>query len=51
LPRREEIVGKAGNDSEWHGVLPQLIRKLTVAKGETLEEVQKMRLTPVVFTT
>ncbi len=50
LPERKDIVGEEGKNGEWPGDLPMLIRKLAVVAGERPEEVEKMRLTPVVFT-
>lgn len=48
LPERTEIVGE-GKDG-WPGELPLLIRKLGVGKDDEPEKVEKMRMTPVVFT-
>jgi len=50
LPERKDILGEEGNNGEWTGDLPMLIRKLAVVEGDMLEEVEKMRMTPVVFT-
>jgi CRISPR-associated protein Csb1 len=50
LPSRESLVGEKNVNGKWSGELPALIRKLAVASGENAESVEKMRLTPVVFT-
>lgn len=49
LPSRVALVGEKRENGQWSGELPALIRRLSVAKDERPEEVEKMRLTPVVF--
>jgi CRISPR-associated protein Csb1 len=52
LPNRDELVGKKGENGEWPGELPVLIRKLTGAQAAESDETkaEKMRLTTVTFT-
>jgi CRISPR-associated protein Csb1 len=50
LPEQKDLVGEEGENGEWSGELPGLIRKLAVTKNEKPEDVEKMRMTSVVFT-
>lgn len=50
LPSRDAFVGEKSQSGMWSGDLPTLIGKLAVAKDEQPDKVEKMRLTPVVFT-
>jgi CRISPR-associated protein Csb1 len=52
LPSRDDLVGKKGENGEWSGELPALVRKLTGAQPTESDETkaEKMRLTTVTFT-
>jgi CRISPR-associated protein Csb1 len=49
LPKQEDIVGTKGNNGEWSGELPMLIRNLAVSNDDKPEDAEKMRMTPVIF--
>ena len=52
LPKRDALVGKKGENNEWTGELPALVRKLTGAQLAEADETktEKMRPTTVTFT-
>jgi CRISPR-associated protein Csb1 len=52
LPKRDDLVGKKGENGEWSGELPALVRKLTGSQPKESDETktEKMRLTTVTFT-
>jgi CRISPR-associated protein Csb1 len=52
LPNRDDLVGKKGENGEWSGELPTLVRKLTGTQPAESDETktEKMRLTIVTFT-